>query len=85
MINALPTANYKVFEDNQSFIAVAESKKPLARTKHVATKYHHFRGLVDKGIIKINYVDTKKQMADTLTKPIENNQFFKLRCMIMGW
>ena len=47
--------------------------------------YQHFRSLVDKKIIRINYIDTKKQLADILTKPIEDNQFFKLRYMLMGW
>ena len=85
VITTPPTVTCKVFEDNQSCIAVAESKKPPTRTKHIAIKYHHFRNLVDNGAIKINYIDTKKQLADTLTKPIESNQFFKLRFMLMGW
>lgn len=85
VITTLPNVTCKVFEDNQSCIAVAESRKPPARTKHIAIKYHHFRGLVDNGVIKINYIDTKKQIADILTKPVESNQFFKLRYMLMGW
>ena len=75
----------KVFKDNQSFIVVAESKKPPARTKHIEIKHHHFRSLFYKKIININYVDTKKQLAEMLTKPIEANQFFKSRHVLMGW
>ena len=80
-----PQVSYRVFEDNQSCIAVAESRKLPARTKHIAIKYHHFRNLVDRGVITISYIETKKQMADIFTKPIESNQFFKLRYMLMGW
>ena len=85
IITSPPIVTCKVFEDNQSCIAVAESKKPPTRTKHIAIKYHHFRSLVENDTIKINYIDTKKQLADILTKPVENSQFFKLRFMLMGW
>ena len=85
VISTPPEVNCHVFEDNQSYIAVAESKKPPACTKHIAIKYHHFCSLVDKGIIKIQYINTKKQLADILTKPIDEGQFFKLRYMLMGW
>ena len=74
-----PEVTCRVFEDDQSCIAVAESKKPPARTKHVAIKHHHFCNLVDDGVININCVYTKKQLADVLTKPIDEGQFFKLR------
>jgi len=85
VINTPPNVFCKVFEDNKSCIAVAESKKPPARTKHIAIKYHHFRGLVENKVIRIHYVDTKEQIADLLTKPIESSQFFKLRYMLMNW
>ena len=80
-----PLVTCKVFEDNQSYIAVAESKKLPERTKHIAIKCHHLRSLVDKKIIKINYVDTKKKLANTLKNPIEFNKLFKLRHVLMGW
>ena len=85
VVDTPPQVHCEVFEDNQSCIAVAESRKPPARTKHIAIKYHHFRSLVDNKTIRIRYIDTKKQLADLLTKQIEDNQFFKLRFMLMGW
>ena len=33
----------KVWEDNQSCIAMAENPKFTPRTKHIPIKYHHFR------------------------------------------
>ena len=36
----------KVFEDNQSCIKMAESRKFTPQTKHIALKYHHFKGLL---------------------------------------
>ena len=70
---------------NQSCIAVAESKKPPTRINHIGIKHHHFKGLVNKSVIKINFIDTKKQLVDMLTKPVKTSQFFKLRFMLMGW
>ena len=34
---------WKISEDNQSFIAVAESDKFLPRTIDISIKYHHFK------------------------------------------
>ena len=85
VITTPPIVTCKVFEENQSTIVVAGSEKPLARTKHIAIKNHHFQNLVNDTIVKIKYIDTKKQLADILTNPIETGQFFKLRSMLMGW
>jgi len=49
---------YIVFEDNQSFIAVAELRNSLVRIKHITIKYHYFRSLVNK-IIRIKYINIK--------------------------
>ena len=43
----------KVFEGNQGFIAVADTKKISPRTKHITIKYHHFQIFVQKKIIRI--------------------------------
>ena len=85
LITTPPIVTCKVFEDNKSCIAVVESKKSPTRTKHIAIKYHHLRGLVNNNIIKINYIDTKKQLVNILKNPVERSQFFKLRFMLMGW
>ena len=38
-----PQIKCKVFEDNESCIALARSQKFSPRTRHIAIKYHHFR------------------------------------------
>ena len=84
VITVTPEATCILFEDNQNCIAFSEHKKPVTRTNHIAIKHYHFRILVDKNVIKINCIDIKKQIHDVLTKPIENDQSFKLRFMLMG-
>jgi hypothetical protein len=79
-----------VHEDNLSAISMAESLKFTPRTKHIAIKYHHFRSRVQtsfnkSGDIRLKYISTKKQLADILTKPLDDDSFFKLRHMLCGW
>ena len=59
-----------VYEDNESCIAMAKNRKFSQRTKHIAIKYHHFRRHVNKTVF-INSIDTTEQIADALTKPLE--------------
>ena len=79
------------FEDNQSCIATAKSKKISPRTKHIATHVHFFRSHIHDendnpdGDIRIEYIDTKVQPADMLTKSLGFEQFAKLRKIAFGW
>ena len=43
-----------------------ESKK-----NYIALKYHHFRLYVSLGLVKIEHVDTKEQVADIFTKALD--------------
>ena len=88
----LPKSNFclTVHEDNCSAIAMVESLKFTPCTKHIAIKYHHFRSRVQtnynpKGHIRIKYIHTKQQLADTFTKPLDDNSFFTLRKILNGW
>ncbi|MEY3108605.1 MAG: hypothetical protein RL730_956, partial [Actinomycetota bacterium] len=83
--NPSPQFHCRVFEDNRSCIKVAESPKFTPRTKHIAIKYHHFRRFVSDGTIVIKHIDTKEQIADMLTKPLEEASFKYLRQRLMGW
>ena len=63
----------ELFEDNQSCIAVAESKKFPPRKKYIAIKYHNFQSFIQNNIIQICYTDTREQKADIFTNPL--NEF----------
>ena len=71
LYNPQPEIFWGVFEDNESCIAMATTRKFSPRTKHIAIKYHHFRKFVDDEVIKIHSIDTKEQTADILTKPLD--------------
>ena len=83
--NPKPKFHCKVFEDNVSCIKVAESMKFTPSTKHIAIKYHHFRKFVSDGTVTIHHIDTKQQIADIFTKPLDESLFNRLREMLMGW
>ena len=83
--NPKPEFHCKVFEDNNSCIRVAESSKFTPRTKHIAIKYHHFRKHVADKTISIFPIDTKDQLADIFTNPLDRVIFRKLRLLLMGW
>ena len=75
----------KVFEDNEGAIEIARVPKMRPRTKHLNIKYHHFREEVKKGAVSICHIGTEEQMADILTKPLEQTTFETHRRKMMGW
>ncbi len=70
-----PYVYCKVIEDNLGSRELARLLKLRPRTKHINVCYHHFCKHVRKGLIKIFPIDTKDQMADTLTKSLAQNDF----------
>ena len=74
-----------VYEDNNGALELAKEPKYRPRTKHIAIKYHHFREHVKNKSIRIQKIDTKEQLADIFTKPLEKTQFEHLRNKLMKW
>jgi len=63
-----PTVHCRVFEDNSRALEMAKNPKYRPRTKHIATKHHHFRLYVECGNATILQISTVDQRADSLTK-----------------
>lgn len=72
----------KIFEDNQSCIRLLH-KWEHRRLKHIDVKYNFIRDLYEKGIINVEYLSTKDQVADVLTKALPIAQHSKL-CYELG-
>jgi hypothetical protein len=45
------------------------------KTKHIEIWYHYIRDMVQKGVVKLEYVGTDEQVADVLTKPLSHVKF----------
>ena len=52
------------------------------QSKHIDVKFHFLRDYVDGGQIVIEFVETGRQLADVLTKPLGRLRFMKLKKMI---
>ena len=45
------------------------------KSKHIEIKYHYIRDMVQTGVVKLQYVAMKEQIADALTKPLARVKF----------
>jgi hypothetical protein len=65
--------------DSTSAISVAKNPVLHFRTKHIEARYHFLRENVEKGNINLIHVPTEKQLADILTKPLDQATYARLR------
>jgi hypothetical protein len=68
-----------IFEDNQAAISIAKDHRLSTATKHMATRYFYVRQVVQEGKVKIVYIPTTDQLADIFTKPLDKQNFLRLR------
>jgi hypothetical protein len=80
-----PRVHCKVFEDNSGAIEIARFPKVRPRTKHLNVRLHHFRDYVERGEITIHAISTNDQLADILTKPVNQGILERHRSVVMGW
>lgn len=65
--------------DNQSTIAVAESKGFHSKAKHIDIRYNFVKDAIGRETIKLAYIESQHQPADLLTKPLDRLKVYKLR------
>jgi hypothetical protein len=64
-----------IFCDNQSCIKMTENQFFHDKMKHIEIRHHYIRDMVQKGIVKLQYVGTDEQVAGVLTKPMSRVKF----------
>ncbi len=57
-----------LFEDNKACIAFSKNNTNHDRSKHIDIRAYALRDNVRDGVITLEHVDTKHQLADMLTK-----------------
>jgi len=82
---ASPQVTCRVFEDNSGALEMANNHRFCPRTKHINVKLHHFRDYVARGEIVIKQIHTTLQLADYLTKPVNEETLIRLRKRVLGW
>lgn len=72
----LEVPNFKVFEDNQSCIALVRNPENNRRVKHIDIKLNFVSDILKDKIVTIEYVKTELQLADILTKGLNSIKFY---------
>jgi len=80
--SSLPYA--MLITDNQSAYAMFRNDVQHSRTKHIDIRHHFIRETIKLGEVKMKWVESKHQLADLLTKPVEKQTFIQLRQKVMG-
>jgi len=65
--------------DNTSAISISKNPVMHSKTKHIPIKYHFLREQVLEQKVKLEYVPSKEQVVDILTKPLPRDTFEYLR------
>lgn len=66
-ISATPTV---IWADNQGAIALAENSEFHKRTKHINTKFHPVREVIERGVLLLEFLPIQFMATDKLTKPL---------------
>ena len=45
------------------------------KLKHIEIRYHYVRDMVQRRVVKLQYIATDEQIADVLTKPLARVKF----------
>jgi hypothetical protein len=61
--------------DNTSAISGAKNPVFHKRMRHLERGHHFLKDHVEKGDIKMRYIDTDRQLADIFTKPLDASRF----------
>jgi hypothetical protein len=72
-----------LYSDNKAAIAISENDVMHNRTKHIDIKHHFVREAIKMKKIRIEWVDTTKQLADINTKALNGVVFVRLRDQMM--
>ena len=65
--------------DNTSAINISKNHVMHSKTKHIPIKYHFLREHVSQKVVKLEYVDTKEQIAYIFNKSLPGQSFAYLK------
>ena len=64
-----------VYCDNQSCVKLSENPMLHDKSRHIEIKYHYIMDMMWRGVVKLQYVVTDKEIFDVLTKPLARVKF----------
>ncbi|CAH9074982.1 unnamed protein product [Cuscuta epithymum] len=71
-----------LYIDNKSAIALIKNPVFHKRSKHIDTRFHFIRECVEKGQMVVEFISTKEQRADILTKALARIRFAEMRDLL---
>jgi hypothetical protein len=78
--------NVIIHEDNTAAIHLVKNGRSTSdRTKHILLRHFFVKQYLDDGTFELRHCDTENMCADILTKPLQGEQFFKLRAILLGY
>ena len=80
---SVPMKQPRLLVDNMAAIDHSKNGGNQTRTRHVNVKYHFVREKIDAGFIQLQWIESSKQVADILTKPLARAPFERLRSVLL--
>ena len=75
-----------MYEDNMSAMHLAKNgRSNSSRTRHIAIRYFFITDRIRSGEVELHYVNTRDQIADILTKPLQGQLVRRLRQLLLNW
>lgn len=72
----------KIYEDNKACCLLSKNPEFRDKAKHIGVRYHLLQDLVAQKRIEIEWIGTKNQIADGLTKPMTMETLINLRSKV---
>ena len=82
--SALAATSLVIHGDNAAAIALAHNDVHHARSKHIDIRHHAIRGHIDQGALIFQWIPSKANVSDLLTKPLPRPLFLSHRSALMG-
>jgi hypothetical protein len=74
-----------VYQDNMAVIStVSTGQSNSMRSKHINIRYAWIKDQIKNKIIEVKYCPTEEMIADTLTKPLQGEQFLQLKGKLLN-
>jgi hypothetical protein len=73
-----PIAPISIHSDSQSAISRAQNNMYNGKSRHIRRRHNTIKQLISNGVISIDFVRSKENLADPLTKGLPRDQMSKL-------
>jgi len=69
---------FTILEDNQSTIYLTRGIMNNRRSRHIDIRYHHVKDLIEKNVVDVDFIESRRQKSDILTKCLNGQRLSEL-------